>query len=110
MLDIAGVGAHRCDRKAVVAPHHHRNATFAHLLISGAASVELPVQAQLGGNIGRNSRRFTFLRGVVNQSKSWPDEDLILDRFQHVERFFIREIAMVDAIDAVANGHLYAFR
>ncbi len=38
------------------------------------------------------------------------DDDAVLCRLEHVERFFIGEVAMIDAIDVIANGPFHRGR
>ena len=46
----------------------------------------------------------------MDETECGTDDHAVLRRLEHVERFFVGEVAMVDAIDAITNGPLHRGR
>ena len=77
-------------------------------MIRGAARIEFPVQLQFFTEFGRNSRNGSLFRAIVDKTNGGADETFVFDALQQIEGLFIGEVAVVDAIDAMFDRHLYA--
>ena len=106
MADVARVLAHRRDREAVVAADHDPHAALAHLLVGRDREFELARQAHpLGDRLGQ-ADDVALEHGIVHEAEGRADDHPVLDGLEHVERLFVGEIAMVDAVGAGAHRAL----
>src|SRR5271166_5237268 len=110
MADVAGVLSHRRDSETIVAADDDLHSALPHLMISAAGRFELSRQAYFLDDVARHADPIAFIDGVVNEAEGRSDEDAVLDDFEHIERLFVGEVAMIDAIDPIAHGPLHRGR
>jgi hypothetical protein len=106
MPDVAGVLAHRRQLEPIVSADHHLHAALSHLLVGAASRFELARQMHFLDYVARHPDRVALEDRVVHEPEGGTDDDPVLRRLQHVERLFIGEIAVIDAIDMIAHGAL----
>ncbi len=108
MLDIARILALRRAGKPVVAADDHADAALLHLRIRPRRGGQAKFDAVAHAGMQRALRRLMH-RGV-QQTDRRADEHAVLHRLQHVQRFLVRVLAVVDHVHPTPHRALHALR
>src|ERR1700746_2577401 len=107
MADVSGILTHGGEGEAIVAADHNLDATLADLFVCAAGRLEFSRQAHAFDNLLRHAGPFALENRVVDEAKGWTDDNSLLGGLEHVERFLVGEVAVIDAVDIVAQRALY---
>jgi hypothetical protein len=101
MADIAGILTHGGQGEAIVAADHNLDATLADLFVGSAGRLEFSRQTHAFDDLLRHAGPFALEHRVVDEAKGWTDDNSLLGGFEHIERFLVGEVAVIDAVDNV---------
>src|SRR5207237_2465281 len=109
-LQVARVSADRVVREAVVSARQDADAALAHLGVDLLHALERGGRSHVLLRAGLDAPFLRFVGARIEKADRRGDEDLVLLRFEQIERFLVGVAAVVDDAEAVPRSALYRLR
>src|SRR3954447_2662329 len=108
VLEVAGVRALRRPGEAVVAADDDADAALLDFPVDVGGALEVAGDVHALRHLAGDAPGLGLVAGLVQEADRRTEEDPVLGLLHHVERLGVGELAVIDAVDAVADRQLDA--